>query len=65
MMHRKSTEERIDSFFTTEKWAEQPVNAEPHKSDSLAWFNQDNLPPNMVPYVCFALQNYQNGIVYS
>lgn len=65
VMHRKAADERIDFFFTTEKWKGEPKNMEPHKCDHLDWFHLDNLPENMVPYVKAALNNYLNRLHFS
>jgi 8-oxo-dGTP diphosphatase len=61
VMHRKSTEERIDFFLTTTEWAGEITNREPTKCDELAWFDLDRLPENVIPYVRRALENYRRG----
>lgn len=65
VMNRKSEDERIDFFMAIHHWAGELTNTEPHKCDDLAWFPLDRLPANIVPYVRFALENYQNGVRYS
>ena len=65
VMHKFLTDERVDFFFTANKWAGEPYNAEPHKCDDLSWFPLNNLPENMVPYVRKALENYQKGELFS
>lgn len=65
VMHRKSTDERIDFFLAVRRWSGDIANLEPHKCDQLAWFPLDVLPPNLIPYVRHALQNYQQGLYYS
>ena len=65
VMHRKSKEERIDFFFTADKWRGEIKIMEPHKCDDLRWFNMDNLPPNIVPYVKTAIDNFRNNIFFS
>ena len=62
VMHRKSNDERVDFFLTVTSWSGEIVNQEPDKCDQLAWFNVDDLPENMIPYVRRALDNYQRGI---
>jgi 8-oxo-dGTP pyrophosphatase MutT (NUDIX family) len=57
VMHRKDGQERIDFFAHVHAWEGQPTNMEPGKCGELAWFSQDNLPENMVPYVRRALLN--------
>jgi 8-oxo-dGTP diphosphatase len=64
-MHRRQDDERIDLFFTTDKWEGEPRNMEPEKCDDLSWFPLDNLPPNIIPYIRQAIESYQKGIFYS
>lgn len=64
VMHRKSEDERLDFFFVAEKWKNEIANMEPHKCDDLRWFEVDNLPENMVPYVKKALSNYKANIEF-
>ena len=61
VMHRKSTEERIDFFLAATEWAGEITNREPTKCDELAWFDLDRLPENVIPYVRRALENYRRG----
>lgn len=65
LMHRNSTEERIDFFFVAKKWRGKPKIMEPDKCDELKWFSLDDLPKNMVPYVRAGIQSYTNGQFYS
>ena len=65
VMQRKSTQSRIDFFFTTPKWQGEPVIGEPDKCSDLGWFPLNDLPENMVPYVRFAIENHQNEVLYS
>lgn len=55
VVHRRSTQERLSFFFGAHRWQGTPVNREPHKCSALAWFDEQVLPPNMVPYVRHAL----------
>jgi len=64
-MHRLQEDERVDFFFTTDKWEGEPKNMEPEKCDDLSWFPLDNLPPNTIPYIKKALESYQQGVYYS
>lgn len=60
MMHRKSTyknEERIDAFFIAKNWKGEIKNMEPHKCDDLSWFNINNLPENVIPYIKKVIEN--------
>jgi 8-oxo-dGTP pyrophosphatase MutT (NUDIX family) len=62
VMHRRSDDERIDWFLTTRAWSGEVENHEPGKCDRLEWFNLDALPPNVIPYVRRALDNFQRGL---
>jgi len=57
--------ERIDTFFTTTEWGGNIENKEPHKCDDLSWFDLDNLPENMIPYVKHAIECIKNKTFYS
>ena len=62
VMHRKSNDERIDFFLATTSWSGEVTNREPGKCDQLAWFDMDELPENVIPYIRRALDNYRRGI---
>ena len=63
VMHNRGDDyEYIDFFVAAERWEGEIVNAEPHKCAELAWHPLDNLPPNTIPYVRRALENYRRGI---
>jgi len=55
VMHRRSTEARIDFFIKAETWAGEPRNMEPDKCDEVAWFPKSCLPSDTIPYVRRAL----------
>ena len=61
VMHRHSRDERIDFFLMTSRWEGAISNAEPDKCDDLSWFPLWQLPDNVIPYVKYALANYQQG----
>ena len=63
--HRRHLDERVSFFFTTTKWEGTPENMEPDKCDDLSWFPLGSMPDNMVPYVRNAIEQYQNGKIYS
>ena len=65
VVHRLSDEERVSFFFTTSRWAGQPVNREPHKCSELGWHALDALPGNMVGYVRATIGAVLRGSVYS
>ncbi len=58
-MQRFSIKERVylDFFFSAESWYGEITNREPEKCSALAWFDLDNLPDNMIPYIKNTLQN--------
>lgn len=62
VMHRRSDDERVDFFLATHKWSGEPRNQEPGKCDQIAWFSLDRIPPNTIPYIKRALENYRKGI---
>jgi len=61
----RSESGRIDFFVVVRRWAGEITNTEPHKCDQLAWFPLKSLPQNMVPYVKYAIERYQEGSYYS
>jgi ADP-ribose pyrophosphatase YjhB (NUDIX family) len=61
VMHRRADDERIDFFLVTTSWSGQITNMEPNKCDRLAWFDLDQLPENVIPYVRRALENYRHS----
>lgn len=65
VMHRLSTEERLDFFFAAENWEGTPTIMEKNKCDDLRWFPLNHLPENIVPYVRVAIDSFQNNQVYS
>ncbi|MBU0722751.1 NUDIX domain-containing protein [Patescibacteria group bacterium] len=69
IMHRNShtteNNERVDVFFVARQWQGEPLNKEPHKCDDLSWFDLDNLPKNIIPYIRQALEGIKNRIYYS
>jgi 8-oxo-dGTP diphosphatase len=64
VMHRRANDERIDFFFEARAWDGELTNAEPEKCDELAWYEFDDLPPNVVAYVRRAIENYRAGILF-
>jgi ADP-ribose pyrophosphatase YjhB (NUDIX family) len=61
VMHRLSDDERIDFFLTASRWTGRVTNQEPEKCDRLGWFDVDELPDNVIPYVRRALRNFRRG----
>ena len=68
IMHRKSDldgSQRVDVFHLVEDFDGEPQNIEPHKCDDLSWFNLDELPDNIIPYIKVAINHMKNGNYYS
>ncbi|MBN1779172.1 MAG: NUDIX domain-containing protein [Candidatus Buchananbacteria bacterium] len=57
--------ERIDVFVQTDQYFGVPKIMEPDKCDDISWFGLDNLPPNTIPYVKYAIKCILNNITYS
>ncbi|MCC8397800.1 MAG: hypothetical protein LN569_00500 [Rickettsia endosymbiont of Labidopullus appendiculatus] len=65
-MHQMSSgNSRIAFFFEINYWVGEVINKEPNKCDNLAWYNTDDLPNNLVPYVKQAIKYWREGIAYS
>lgn len=56
--------DRVDIFFSTEKWEGEAKNMEPKKCSDLSWFDLDNLPENIIPYIKLAIENIKNKKLY-
>jgi len=66
IMHRKSIDsERVDVFFTADKWEGEVKNKEQHKCLDLAWFELNRIPENTVLYIKDAIYKTKNNIFYS
>ncbi len=61
VMHRRSTDERVDWFVRPARWEGTPQNLEPEKCDELLWADPEHLPPNVIPYIRRALENLRAG----
>jgi len=57
--------ERIDVFFVAKKWTGNIENKELNKCDDLSWFDLDNMPDNVIPYIKKAINCIKNKIIYS
>lgn len=57
--------ERIDIFYITEKWTGNIENKEPNKCDDLSWFDLDDMPDNVIPYIKEAINYIKNKVIYS
>lgn len=57
--------EYVDFFFSAQYWSGEIQIMEPDKCDELRWSSIRELPPNLVPNVRVALDNYIQGNFYS
>ena len=62
VMHVMEDDEYVSFFLQASKYSGEVVNMEPEKCDDLGWFDIDDLPPNTIPYVRRAIQNYRDAI---
>lgn len=66
VMHRISgNDERIDYFFLIKDWQGLTKIGEPEKCSELKWVDLWQLPESIVPYVKFALEKMQEGVLFS
>ncbi|MFA7315627.1 MAG: NUDIX domain-containing protein [Candidatus Paceibacterota bacterium] len=65
VMHRKAETERVDFFLVAKNYEGELKIGEVNKCDDLSWFPLNGLPNNMVPYVRYGIECYQNHIFYS
>jgi 8-oxo-dGTP diphosphatase len=69
VMHRidrlGDKKEYLDFFFTASNWEGEPYNAEPEKCDDIQWFELDNLPENILPYIRQVIEDFKNGVYFS
>ena len=65
-MHRLTPkDERIDFFLIVKSWEGEPTIKEPNKCDDLKWFPTTEIPPNTIPYVRFAIEQYTSNNHFS
>jgi len=65
MNRRISNNERVDFFFKAKKWQGEPKIMESDKCDDLSWFEFNNLPKNIIPYIKQAIDSFFDNINYS
>ena len=54
-------EERVDFFFTADRWKGEPQILEPGKCAGLDWYRLDNLPNPVVPHELVVLEMFGEG----
>ena len=59
VMHSMTDKEYVCFFLKASAWAGEITNMEPDQCDDLRWFDIDNLPNNVVPYVLRAIENFR------
>lgn len=64
VLHRQQNGNRIDVFFAAKEWKGNPKIAESNKCDDVSWFDLDDLPKNMIPFIKQALENIRKDIFY-
>lgn len=62
VIHSIEDDEYVHFFLHASNYSGEVVNMELHKCDDLSWFDLDDLPPNTIPYVRRAIQNYRDGV---
>ena len=61
VMHRKTTDERVDWFVVAHRWKGEPSIREPDRCSELLWIPTNKLPPDLIPYVRRSLENLRQG----
>lgn len=66
IMHRYADDksERIDFFFSCEKWAGKEKICELNKCDDLKWVDMNELPENTIDYVRKGIECYEQGVKF-
>jgi len=57
--------ERIDIFLQAKEWQGEPKNMEPEKCDDLDWFDINDLPENIIPFIKQVIDCIRKGVLYS
>lgn len=65
VMHRKYEDESIDYFLYCNKYSGEVSIMEPNKCDELSFYDINELPDNVIPYIKQAFDDYKNGIQFS
>ena len=65
-VHRHSEDtDWVDVYFEADTWEGEPHNAEPEKSEELAWLDINSMPENVVPSQKDALEHIAKNVFYS
>ena len=62
---KESDYERVDFFFNCPEWDGEIKNMEPEKCDGLEWFDESDLPDNIVPDVAEVLSAIVGSVSYT
>ena len=65
VMHSIIDKEYISFFLKASDWSGEIKNMEPDQCSHLSWFDIDDLPDNVIPYVRQAIENYRTGNWFS
>ena len=65
VMHSITDKEYISFFLKALDWSGEIKNMEPDQCSHLTWFDIDDLPENVIPYVRQAIENYRTGNWFS
>jgi len=65
IMQRLDCPDYLDIFFLAKKWQGEPHITEPDKCDDMEWFDENNLPDNLLPYLKQAWSNYKKNIYFA
>lgn len=63
-LHRKTDQRRVIDLFYRADFTGQPVNAEPHKCDQIAWVDLATFA-DWMPYIAPAMRAAAEGVIYS
>ena len=65
VLHDGVGEGRLRFFFRVHEWFGVIQNREPEKCAALEWFNLNELPENLVPYVRYVIQRHEAGDTFA
>lgn len=62
IVHRTLKTDRVDYFFECKKWSGIIKINEPNKCSDLRWFDLNNLPDKVMPYLLKVIEKYKQNI---